>query len=67
VKTLTITGPAVPLRDRVLQAARGTRDADASAIKDFIDLLERMLAWDPEKRISVKAAMSHPFVLSGSR
>ena len=35
-----------------------------SANSNAIDLLERMLHFDPEKRISVKAALEHPYMAS---
>lgn len=30
--------------------------------KDEIDLLEKMLTWDPDKRITVEEALEHPFM-----
>ena len=32
---------------------------------NLVDLLERMLALDPEKRISAKEALRHPFIKDG--
>lgn len=31
----------------------------------FVDLINRMLAYDPEERISPEEALQHPFILSG--
>jgi serine/threonine protein kinase len=32
------------------------------AVERFYDLLTKLLAWEPEKRISVKDALEHPFI-----
>lgn len=31
----------------------------------FVDLINRMLAYDPEERISPEEALQHPFIVSG--
>ena len=61
---MNITQATRPLRDRVLEAAQGTSDMNGPAIQNFVDLLHRMLALDPERRITVKEAFRHPFILS---
>jgi dual specificity tyrosine-phosphorylation-regulated kinase 1 len=33
--------------------------------KMFVDLINRMLAYEPEERISPEEALQHPFILSG--
>ena len=33
----------------------------------FVDLIHRMLAYDPEKRISPTEALNHPFVVAGDQ
>lgn len=33
--------------------------------KMFVDLIHRMLAYDPEERISPEEALQHPFIISG--
>lgn len=33
--------------------------------KMFVDLIHRMLAYDPEERITPEEALQHPFILSG--
>lgn len=52
-----------PVRDRIMAAAQGTSDAGAVALEHFADLLLKMLALDPHKRIMVKGALTHPFIL----
>ncbi|MBT3393945.1 MAG: serine/threonine-protein kinase [Waddliaceae bacterium] len=47
------TVPMLPLRKRLLN--RNIRDAD------FIDLMEKSLRWNPEKRLSAEAMLAHPF------
>jgi len=37
-------------------------DPEARKLRAFADLLDRMLALDPEKRIEVSAALHHPFI-----
>lgn len=46
-----------------MAAAQGTSDAGAVALEHFADLLLKMLALDPHKRIMVKGALTHPFIL----
>jgi dual specificity tyrosine-phosphorylation-regulated kinase 1 len=33
--------------------------------KMFVDLINRMLAYDPEERIKPEEALNHPFILYG--
>lgn len=40
------------------------RDVFPDAHPDALDLLERMLKFDPRRRISVEDALSHPYVAS---
>lgn len=54
---------ARPVRDRIMAAALGTSDAGDVALEQFADLLLKMLALDPHKRIVVKGALTHPFIL----
>lgn len=43
-------------------------DTDYATIYDhFIDLINRMLAFDPDERIKPEEAMRHPFILSGEQ
>ena len=37
----------------------------SSFCEDGIDLLEKMLEMDPNKRISAEDALKHPFIVSG--
>jgi serine/threonine-protein kinase PRP4 len=60
VKAMEFTGPAEDLTGRVM-AARAEGD-DKRAVSDLASLLDRMLAVDPAKRISVKEALAHPFI-----
>ena len=48
------------VREKVLEAT--SMDLDRRKTLAFADLLDKMLALDPDKRISVRDAMKHPFV-----
>ena len=40
-----------------------TSDDDHKLLATFRDLLEKMFALDPDKRITVSQALNHPFIL----
>jgi len=63
VKTLAIVKPTRDLRTRLLAASNGMTDAEARELNHFVDLLERCLTLNPDKRITPSEALRHPFFL----
>lgn len=54
--------PTRDLRTRLLAASSGMDDAETRELNHFIDLLERCLALNPDKRITPAEALRHPFI-----
>jgi serine/threonine-protein kinase PRP4 len=54
--------PTRDLRTRLLAASSGMNDAETRELNHFIDLLERCLALNPDKRITPSEALRHPFI-----
>lgn len=55
-----ITNPTAKMSFAQLLARSG--DQDRSKVAALADLLERMMALDPEKRIDPDDALRHPFI-----
>ncbi|KAL1837695.1 hypothetical protein VTJ49DRAFT_3507 [Mycothermus thermophilus] len=53
--------PTRDLRSRLLAASAGMTDAESRELNHFIDLLERCLTLNPDKRITPAEALKHPF------
>ncbi|KAH8164670.1 hypothetical protein CIB48_g3564 [Xylaria polymorpha] len=64
VRTLAIVKPTRDLRTRLMAASGGMTDSESRDLNNFIDLLERCLALNPDKRITPLEALKHPFFLS---
>ncbi|KAI0404378.1 kinase-like domain-containing protein [Xylaria palmicola] len=64
VRTLAIVKPTRDLRTRLTAASGGMNDVESRDLNNFIDLLERCLALNPDKRITPSEALKHPFFLS---
>jgi serine/threonine-protein kinase PRP4 len=62
VRTLPMVKPTRDLRTRLLAASSGMNDAETKTLNHFIDLLERCLALNPDKRITPTEALRHPFI-----
>ncbi|KAI8058086.1 kinase-like domain-containing protein [Syncephalis plumigaleata] len=65
VKQVVITKPTRDLRQRLLspQLLASVRDdEERQLIHQFVDLLDKTLTLNPEKRITVKEALKHPFI-----
>ncbi|KAH8675505.1 kinase-like domain-containing protein [Xylariales sp. PMI_506] len=63
VRTLAVVKPTRDLRTRLTAASGGMNDAEARELNHFVDLLERCLALNPDKRITPSEALKHPFFL----
>ncbi|KAK0719450.1 hypothetical protein B0H67DRAFT_152089 [Lasiosphaeris hirsuta] len=53
--------PTRDLRTRLLTASSRMDDAETRELNHFIDLLERCLALNPDKRLTPSEALRHPF------
>lgn len=62
IKTLNFNKPTRELRPRLLSAASGMTDAESRDLNLFIDLLDRCLNLNPEKRCTPAEALKHPFI-----
>ena len=63
-KPIAISKPLKDLRARLIPSIneqKNMKEDEIKALQSFVDLLDKMLALDPLKRISVKDALSHPF------
>lgn len=65
IRTLVIKGPTTSIRDKLglTGIAVGKGDPD---LESFADFLDKCLHLIPEKRLTVKEALSHPFVVKTS-
>lgn len=56
--------PTRDLRTRLMAASSGMNDAETRELNHFVDLLDRCLALNPDKRITPVEALKHPFFTS---
>lgn len=61
VRTLASVKPTRDLRTRLLAASAGMDDAESRELNHFVDLLERCLTLNPDKRLTPAEALKHPF------
>ncbi|KAJ8322939.1 U4/U6 small nuclear ribonucleoprotein prp4 [Batrachochytrium dendrobatidis] len=66
VKTVTLIKPAKELKQRLLVGVNKLPEDEQWLMNQFVDLLDRMLHLSPERRLTVKEALTHPFI-SGSK
>lgn len=59
---LNYTKPPRELKSRLLTTAIGMSEAELKELNLFIDLLDKCLALNPEKRITPLEALKHPFI-----
>lgn len=62
VKTLALAKPTRDLRTRLASGAKGLPDDEMKELNLFIDLLDKCLALNPEKRCTPTEALKHPFL-----
>lgn len=62
VKILNFAKPSRDLRTRLLGASKGMSDMEIKELNLFVDLLDRCLALNPEKRCTPNEALKHPFI-----
>ena len=61
VKILPVVKPTRDLRTRLFSASSGMSDEETKSLTHFVDLLERCLALNPDRRITPAEALKHPF------
>ncbi|KAK7969664.1 hypothetical protein PG996_001895 [Apiospora saccharicola] len=61
VRTMAIVKPTRDLRTRLMAASGGMNDVESRELNQFVDLLERCLTLNPDKRITPLEALKHPF------
>lgn len=61
IRTLATVKPTQDLRSRILAASTDLSDAESRELNHFIDLLERCLTLNPDKRLTPDEALRHPF------
>lgn len=62
VKTLAFSRPTRDLRTRLLGKDKKLGEEEAKELGLFVDLLEKCLSVNPEKRITPSEALRHPFI-----
>lgn len=63
-KTLPISRPTKDLRAKLIPSIaeqKSIKEEELKSLQSFVDLLDKMLALDPQKRISVKDSLAHSF------
>jgi serine/threonine-protein kinase PRP4 len=61
VRTLAVVKPTRDLRTRLLAASSDLSDTESRELNHFVDLLERCLTLNPDKRLTPSEALRHPF------
>lgn len=67
VKTLVISRPTRELKSRLLPSAAVQNkmpEDDLKLLINFVDLLDKALVLDPDRRMTAKEALAHPFLAS---
>lgn len=60
---IPMTKPIRDIRTRLVSVSRGLDDVETKELNLFIDLIDRCLALNPEKRCTPSEALKHPFIL----
>ena len=63
VKMLNFVKPSRDLKARMSVVGKGMTDAETKELNLFVDLLDRCLQLNPEKRCTPAEALKHPFIL----
>ncbi|KAJ3044801.1 U4/U6 small nuclear ribonucleoprotein prp4 [Rhizophlyctis rosea] len=67
IRKVTVIKPTKDLRARLLSTSSSSAtDEEQALIVQFVDLLDKCLQLNPEKRMTVKEALQHPFIYAGS-
>ena len=63
MRILNYSKPTRDLRSRLLANSKGMADGDVKELNLFVDLLDRCLNLNPEKRCTPTEALKHPFIM----
>ena len=63
VRSLNFTKPTRDLKTRLLASVKGVSDTEIRELNLFVDLLDRCLNINPEKRCTPTEALKHPFIM----
>ena len=63
VRILNFTRPTRDLKQRLMGNVKGMADAEIKELNLFVDLLDRCLNLNPEKRCTPAEALKHPFIV----
>ena len=63
VRILNFTRPTRDLKQRLMANVKGMADAEIKEMNLFVDLLDRCLNLNPEKRCTPTEALKHPFIV----
>jgi len=63
VRILNLTKPTRDLKTRLTANVKGMDDSEVKELNLFVDLLDRCLNLNPDKRCTAAEALRHPFIL----
>ncbi|KAL9100725.1 MAG: hypothetical protein Q9163_003932 [Psora crenata] len=63
VRTMNFTKPTRDLKARLMANVKGMNDSELKELNLFVDLLDRCLNLNPEKRCTPAEALKHPFIM----
>ncbi|CAO3687411.1 unnamed protein product [Rhizopus stolonifer] len=62
VKKITFIKPVRDIKSRIMAASTSDSDEENRLVQAFVDLLDKCLILSPDKRLTPKEALSHPFI-----
>lgn len=62
VKKITFIKPVRDIKSRIMAASTSDSDEENRLVQAFVDLLDKCLILGPDKRLTPKEALSHPFI-----
>lgn len=63
MKILNFTKPTRDLKTRLMANVKGMNDGEIKELTLFVDLLDRCLNLNPERRCTPTEALKHPFIM----
>lgn len=59
---MSFSKPTRDLRTRLMANVKGVSDVEIKELNAFVDLLDRCLSLNPERRCTAAEALRHPFI-----